>query len=75
MGVPSAYTLYSWKHTGCVAMYEKTKDIYLISRLCGHRSIEVTMNYLRSLGLRVNKDSVAELPSLLNMLPSSHSRN
>lgn len=65
IGIPSGYTLYSWKHTGCAALYEQTKDIYLICRLCGHHSIEVTANYLRSLGLQIGFDKIDKLPPLL----------
>ena len=44
-------TFYSFKHMGCIAFYETTKDIYLLCRLCEHTSIKTTERYLRSLGV------------------------
>lgn len=44
------YTLYSFKHTGAIALYKATKDIKLVQSQCRHQSIEQTNNYLRDLG-------------------------
>jgi len=43
-------TLYSFRHSGAVNVYRKTKDVYLIQNLLGHTSITVTIKYLRGLG-------------------------
>jgi len=50
-------TFYSWKHTGVCELYNslKDKDIYVIMRQCRHTNINMTMIYLRSLGLGVNE--------------------
>lgn len=45
------YTLYSWKHTGAIALYNKTKDIKKIMAQMRHASISETDNYLRDLGI------------------------
>ena len=47
-------TFYSWKHTGVIAYYNATKDVYAIMRQCRHHDISVTMLYLRALGLMPN---------------------
>lgn len=43
-------TIYSFRHTAAVQMYQKKKDIYLLQKMLGHSSILVTQKYLRSLG-------------------------
>lgn len=63
--IPDGYTLYSFKHTGVCALYLATKDIYLVSRLCGHASIQTTQIYLRSLGQDVGYLSTEGLPSMV----------
>lgn len=47
----SNYTLYSFKHTGAIALYKATKDIKLVQSQCRHQSIEQTNIYLRDLGV------------------------
>lgn len=51
MGYGSEYSLYSWKHTGCCALYTQTKDIELVQRQCRHTDIGITQIYLRQLGV------------------------
>ncbi|HXA02512.1 MAG TPA: tyrosine-type recombinase/integrase [Cytophagaceae bacterium] len=49
------HTLYSWKHTGNVKLYySSNKDIILIMKQNRHHSLDMTYNYLRSLGLEIN---------------------
>ncbi|RFZ81151.1 hypothetical protein DYU05_20555 [Mucilaginibacter terrenus] len=43
-------TIYSFRHTAAIEVYQKTKDVYLLQKLLGHSSILVTLKYLRSLG-------------------------
>lgn len=45
------HSLYSWKHTGCCALYRLTKDLKLVSTQCRHYSTQVTDLYLRDLGM------------------------
>lgn len=50
----SNYTMYGWKHTGNVDAFLAGVDPYDLMRQNRHHSLEQTMNYLRSLGLRPN---------------------
>jgi integrase len=52
------YTLYSFKHTGAIALYKATKDIKLIQAQCRHQSIEQTNIYLRDLGVLTDFDQL-----------------
>ena len=60
----SRHTLYSWKHTGVVQAYNAGVDIKSIQRQCRHHSIEMTDNYLKSLGLYQNEAFLLKMPSL-----------
>jgi len=57
------YTLYSFRHTAAVNMYMKTKDPYKIQQAFGHSSLNVTLTYLRNLGMVTNA-SLDDLPEL-----------
>lgn len=46
---------YAWKHTGVCALYNATKDPYLVMQQCRHSDVKITMIYLRSLGLTVSE--------------------
>lgn len=48
------YTVYSYKHSGAIALYRQTKDILLVQRMMRHRTVQETQTYLRDLGLDVN---------------------
>ena len=48
-------TFYGWKHTGVVALYNAIKDPYIVMNQCRHADMNVTMRYMRSLGLTVNE--------------------
>jgi len=43
-------TIYSFRHTGAVNVYRKTKDLHTLQQLLGHSDMIVTLNYLRGLG-------------------------
>ena len=59
----SGHDLYSWKHTGVIALWEATHDIDLIKRQCRHSDIKQTIEYLRDLGIRVdNSDQIHKFP-------------
>lgn len=45
------YSLYSYKHSGAISLYQSTKDIALVQRQCRHRELSETSKYLRDLGL------------------------
>lgn len=48
---PDGRTFYSLKHTGAVRLYEKTRDVLLVMRYCGHSNLSTTMRYLREAGV------------------------
>lgn len=43
-------TIYSFRHTAAIRVYQKTKDIHLLQQLLQHSDMIVTLNYLRGLG-------------------------
>ena len=45
------HTVYSFKHTGAIALYKATRDIKLVQAQCRHKNIEQTNTYLRDLGV------------------------
>lgn len=48
--IRAAYSVHDLRHAYAVAEYRKDRDIYRVSRLLGHASIQVTETYLRGLG-------------------------
>ena len=46
-------TLYSFRHTGAIEVYKKTKDIAVVQQVMGHASMQVTLGYLRNLEVPV----------------------
>ncbi|ADY51124.1 integrase family protein [Pseudopedobacter saltans DSM 12145] len=57
-------TIYSFRHTGAIAVYKKTKDVHILQQLLGHSDMIVTLNYLRGLG-QMSLDNYKEiLPDL-----------
>lgn len=57
-------TLYSFRHTGAVAVYRNVKDISIVQKLLGHSDMIVTLTYLRSLGEMNYSDLKDMLPTL-----------
>lgn len=55
-------TLYSFRHTGAIAVYEKTKNIKILQTVMGHSDMAVSLTYLR--GLEVNSIDIHDLPML-----------
>lgn len=64
LGLPEAYTLYCWKHTGVTETYLATRDIDFVSRQCRHSSLDMTKRYLRGLGLLLDYPHRDQLPEL-----------
>jgi len=58
------YALYSWKHTGAVAMVRAGINIKLIQLQLRHSSLDMTNEYLKNLGLADNDDLKNKLPEL-----------
>lgn len=59
----SDYQLYSWKHTGCVAVYKATKNILALRDHCRHKDVTTTQKYLRQLGLDDYDDFYDNFPA------------
>jgi integrase len=60
-----SYSLYGWKHTRNVHAWMSTKDIMFIKTLNRHKTLEMTMRYLRDLGCFVdNNELVNQLGSI-----------
>lgn len=55
LGIRKECTLYSWKHTGAIKLYEATRDPYLVMRHLRHHSLEMTMIYMKSLGINADE--------------------
>jgi integrase len=47
------YSMYGYKHTGAIALYEQTKDIVTVKNHCRHTSTQQTETYLRAYGVMV----------------------
>ncbi len=50
LGLFGKHDLYSWKHTGAVALWDATHDIETVRRQCRHSDIKQTIEYMRDLG-------------------------
>lgn len=49
--ISAVYSVHDFRHFYAVTEYQKDKDIYRVSKLLGHASIQVTENYLRGLSI------------------------
>ena len=57
-------TLYSFRHTGAINVYEKTGNLRTVQTVMGHASMAVTLGYLRGLEVcALNADEMPELSS------------
>ena len=55
-------TLYSFRHTGAINVFEKTGSIQKVKEVMGHSNIQATLIYLR--GLDTTDLSVKDMPTL-----------
>ena len=53
-------TLYSFRHTGAIQVYEKTGSLTKLQQVMGHSSLQVSLTYLR--GLEVRQLDVEDMP-------------
>lgn len=53
-------TIYSFRHTAAINVYQKTKDLHILQQLLQHSNMIVTLNYLRGLG-EMNDDRLREV--------------
>ncbi|GHT01460.1 hypothetical protein AGMMS50276_29520 [Synergistales bacterium] len=49
--ISAAFSCHDFRHFYAVTEYRKNKDIFRLSKLLNHGGIQVTQNYLRSLGI------------------------
>ena len=56
------HTLYSFRHSGSVNVYEKTGSLVKLQQVMGHSSLQVSLTYLR--GLDVKQLDLEDMPSL-----------
>ena len=57
-------TLYSWRHTGAIKVFEKTGSLLKLQQVMGHSDMKVSLTYLR--GLEVKQLDVEDLPTLID---------
>lgn len=55
-------TLYSFRHTGAINVFEKTGSIYKVKEVMGHSDIQVSMIYLR--GIDTTSLSPEDMPQI-----------
>ena len=55
-------TLYSFRHTGAIRVYEKTGSLVKLQQVMGHSSLQVSLTYLR--GLEVQQMELEDMPCL-----------
>ena len=55
-------TLYSFRHTGAIRVFEKTGSLLKLQQVMGHSDMKVSLTYLR--GLEVKQLDVEDLPEL-----------
>ncbi|CAI8176740.1 MAG: Tyrosine recombinase XerD-like protein [Flavobacteriaceae bacterium] len=55
-------TLYSFRHTGAINVFEKTGSIYKVKEVMGHSNIQVSMIYLR--GIDTTNLSPEDMPQI-----------
>lgn len=53
-------TIYSFRHTAVINVYQKTKDLHILQQLLQHSNMIVTLNYLRGLG-EINDERLKEV--------------
>jgi integrase len=51
LGLKKGHTFYSWKNTGAVEMVKTGTHLKIISMLMRHSSLEITQDYLSTLGI------------------------
>ena len=62
-------TLYSFRHSGAINIFERTGSIHKLQRAMGHSSINVSLTYLRGLEIaELKEEDMPELPETSNNL-------
>jgi len=55
-------TLYSFRHTGAIKVFEKTGSLLKLQQVMGHSDMKVSLTYLR--GLEIKQLDIEDLPEL-----------
>jgi len=63
-GLSDDHTIYAFKHTAVCRWYAHEKDLVRIQRMCRHSTIDMTVRYLKSLGLLIDEYRIDTLPPL-----------
>jgi len=53
-------TLYSFRHTGAIKVYEKTGSLTVLQQVMGHADLKTSLTYLR--GLEIQQLEVGDMP-------------
>ena len=56
-------TLYSFRHTGAINVYEKTGSLSKLQQVMGHSNLNTSLTYLRGLGIK--QLTIEDMPELL----------
>lgn len=54
LGLSEDFTIYSWKHSRAIDLANAKVDPYAIMKLFRHSGLDITMKYLRDLGVQVD---------------------
>ena len=58
----SGITLYSFRHTGAIKVFEKTGSLQKLQQVMGHSDMKVSLTYLR--GLEIKEIDARDLPDI-----------
>lgn len=58
------YDIYSWKHSGVIALFLATKNLELVRQHCRHKDVATTIKYLRDLGQFTDYDEINKFPEI-----------
>ena len=64
LGYSSEYKLYSWKHTGAVALAKAGVGLKAIQLQLRHHSLDQTDEYLRQLGVEDFEELIEQFPAI-----------
>ena len=59
-------TIYSFRHSAAVDVYNRTKDVHIVQQLMGHSTMVVTLKYLRGLG-ELNSNQLKSILPVLDL--------
>jgi len=59
-----SYDIYSWKHSGVIALFLATKNLELVRQHCRHKDVATTINYLRDLGQFTDYEEINKFPEI-----------